>query len=105
MAKSDRIETWGLALDRVQAAASAFKATVKLFDLGGPESDATKAWAAVEASRDAFIAAMKREAIAFRRITEPPDQTEMPGTEAPNYAGPKMLPQASDLLDASGAGE
>jgi hypothetical protein len=93
------------AVERAGFATAVLKASVKLFDSGGP--DAQAAWEAVEKAREAYIACNKREQICWRKVIAPADQTEIPGTEAPgaNYAGPKMLPQAGNLLDAAAEGE
>jgi len=91
------------AVERAGFATAVLKASVKLFDSGGP--DAQQAWEAVEKAREAYIACNRREQACWRKVIEPAVQTEMPGTEAPGpaYGGPKMLPQGKLLPPASEA--
>lgn len=103
MASEERLETWMLAVERAGFATAVLKASVKLFDSGGP--DAQAAWEAVEKAREAYIACNKREQLCWRKVIELPQQTEMPGTEAPgpSYGGPKILPQERLLPPAAEA--
>lgn len=91
--QQEKVELWVDAIERTRMAGDALVKAIKLFQSGGAQ--ATSAWEAVQASRLAHAATQEEERRAWKRIglTEPGDQTEMPGVEQPGPKGPRSGPK------------
>lgn len=71
----DALEKYTDAVDRVGLASSALKASVKVWQAGGPGQ--AQAWEAVESQRKVLLNAVGDEKLKFGIVTKPPDQQSM----------------------------
>lgn len=99
MATDEKVEAWLSSVERILAAAGALKASIKVYEQGGPTIE--EAFATVEAARVTLRKANKLEDAMFGKLTEASPQTTMPGVrpvkphERKALPGPRALPPAT----------